>query len=234
MCTVGSESITAPLCSINATYFRWSFVTANSSVAPDTPTDLILNLNTCYRWWAPRTRIIRNIRPLSFKYSYTFTDFTVDDMVVTILNFHYSINIMGYHTIWWKKIGSSTVVLPWHIILNAEPHSVTELLLFRREWKQTSCKKVNVHSVYIRHLFSATNISLEGNNVALNFDSLIILFRYALQVMGSWIKHYYVWYYLKILKSWRFCSVLASTLHWQTCCWGLFFLKASACRHGFF
>jgi hypothetical protein len=99
MCAVGSQSIIPPLLSMNNAYSTWSFITGDSSVVPDTLIDLMFNLNKYYIWWAHRTSIINNTRPPSFKYSYIFTKFTVDDMVAAILNCQYSKHFMRYYII---------------------------------------------------------------------------------------------------------------------------------------
>jgi hypothetical protein len=94
-------------------HFSFSFISADSSIVPDTLIDLSLNLDTCYSRWAPRTHIIIIIiiiitRPLSFEslpstrklLSLSLSDC---ETVIVILNCHSSMNFMNFHTACTQK-----------------------------------------------------------------------------------------------------------------------------------
>jgi hypothetical protein len=48
-------------------HLRCNFNSADSSVDPDTPIELIPNLNPCYHRWPPTKSIINNIVPSFFE-----------------------------------------------------------------------------------------------------------------------------------------------------------------------
>jgi hypothetical protein len=70
-----------------------------SSVVQGTLIDQILNLNTCYRRWAPITGFISSTRPPSCEYFSPFVNFPHGPAAIAILNLcHSSVNATSFHT----------------------------------------------------------------------------------------------------------------------------------------